>query len=834
MLNRVWRLWLWVAILVLVAVLTVPAIAGVFLVRSSFPATQGLVTVAGLQAPVDVYRSSAGVPHIIASNEHDLFFAQGYVHAQDRFYQMDFFRHVGTGTTSEMFGRDAAATDAFLQTLGWERLAQEEAAQLDPDSRAILQAYSDGVNAYLAERDGASLSLEYAILALSNPAYSVEPWSVAHSLAWAKSMAWDLGGNLDGEIDRTLLLQSLTLDQLDDLYPPYPEDHPVIVPGAGGNIAGLNQRPGRLPAAAMPALEELHARIGDLPGLLPPGQTGLGSNNWVISGEYTASGGALLANDTHLGIQLPSIWYENGLHCRSLTPACRYRVAGFSFAAAPGVVIGHNERIAWGATNVGPDVQDLYIESLHPEDGDRYQRDGEWVEMEIREAEVVVAAGETLPLTVRFTVHGPIISGTYGRLDELDDLAKEDLPAKYAISLAWTALEPSTVVRSILELNRARDFDGFRAALRHFDVPAQNFVYADIEGNIGYQMVGAIPIRQAGDGWLPSPGWDSSYDWVGYVDFDQLPWLYNPLSGYIVTANNAVVDESYPYLISRQWDYGYRAQRIASLIESAPQLDAEAMTRIQGDNQNAMTDILLPYLADLEFEDPIQREWVGRLVRWDGQNDVRSAEAALFNTLWAQLVNRTFFEDWEAGPLPQDSRAFEVMRRLLAQPESDWWDLSSTPEVESRDDLLQTAYLDSFATLQQRLGNDPQDWQWGELHTATFRNQSLGISGVGPVEALLNRGPFPVGGGSSIVNATNWDLTEGPAVTSLPSQRFIIDLSKMNSAQTIHTPGQSGHAFHSNYIDLAQPWSEIQFHQLDWDIEAIIGDAAFHLRLAPP
>lgn len=833
MLQRVWQRWLRLLLLVLVCLFLLGALAGIFVVRASFPRTQGVLVLEGLRAPVDVYRSGHGVPTIIASNEYDLFFTQGYVHAQDRFYQMDFFRHVGTGTTAEMFGETTLDTDVFLQTLGWEQIASAEAEDLDPDSRAILQAYADGVNAYLADHEGASLSLEYAILSLIQPSYSVEPWSIVHSLAWAKSMAWDLGGNLDGEIDRALLLNSLSMEQLTELYPPYPEDHPVIVPSLPMDQAQSSPIRPDLPLAAIHSVSELDAQINDLLGLHPPGQEGLGSNNWVISGDRSASGGALFANDTHLGIQMPSIWYENALLCRSLAPDCRYRVAGFSFAAAPGVVIGHNDYIAWGVTNTGPDVQDLYVERLHPEDPDLYLSNGEWVEMEIVEEVLQVAGADPIPLTVRRTRHGPVISDTYGRLEDLAESDGLDLPPSYAISLAWTALEPSTVMRSILELNRARDFEEFRAALKWFDVPAQNFVYADIAGNIGYQMTGQIPVRRSGEGWLPTPGWDGTYDWQGYLTFEQLPWSYNPASGYIITANHAVVDRRYPHFITRQWDYGFRAQRIVDLVDSTSTLDLEALKRIQVDNLNPAASLMLPYLAPLEFEKPVYQQWINRLQRWDGRNDPDSAEAALFNMVWQQAVNRVFHGEWEAGPLPQDSRAIEVMRRLLDQPDSAWWDEPTTAETESRDDVLRVAFLAAFGELEASLGTDPNGWAWGELHTATFRNQSLGQSGVPPIEALFNRGPFPVGGGASILNATDWDLTEGAAVTSLPSQRIVLDLSDLDGAQTIHTTGQSGHAFHANYIDLARPWAELEYHQLAWEFESIVTAAASHLRLTP-
>jgi penicillin amidase len=820
-------------VLVLLMIALVLVAAGVWLARRSFPRTQGALSLAGLRETVDVYRSADGVPQIYANNEHDLFFAQGYVHAQDRFWQMDFFRHVGAGRLAEMFGHDQAETDAFLRTMGWERTAEAEYPLLDAETQTILKAYADGVNAYLADHDGSAISLEYVILGLLSPSYHVQPWEPINTLTWAKSMAWDLGGNMDDEIDRAILLDRLSMAQVLDLYPAYPSDHPVIAPsteltwGAGSSTAPI------YPASVVDSLRSLGQAKEQLDRQLAGGFPGIGSNNWVISGGRTASGAPILANDTHLGIQMPSIWYENGLHCRPVSEQCRFNVAGFSFAGVPAVIIGHNDRIAWGVTNTGPDVQDLFIERLNPSNPDEYEVNGEWVPFDIIEDEIQVAGGEPIPLQVRISRHGPIISGSYGPLDDLAEAPGIDLPPDNAIALRWTALEPSSLIQSVIHLNLAGDWDTFRTALRDWDVPAQNFVYADIEGNIGYQMPGDIPIRASGDGWLPVPGWSSEYDWTATIPFDDLPSVFNPASGYIVTANNAVVDDAYPYFISRDWHRGYRAARISEMIESSPTLDPDTVASIQGDNHNPMADVFVPLLAQLSFDDPTLDQAVERLSTWDRQDDMESAEAALFNVFWGRLLNRTFFGDLGEGPLPGSSRAFQVMTALVGQPDSPWWDVPDTDPIETRDDLLSWAFETAYDEVAEALGGDPSGWHWGDLHTATFRNQSLGKSGIPPIDALFNRGPFAVSGGASIVNATSWDPTEGYQVTSLPSERYIIDLSSLDTAQTIHTTGQSGHAFAPHYIDQADRWRTIKFHRLAWDEATVVGEAAEHLRLTP-
>ena len=829
---RLGRILRWsVGILLILA--AVGLIGGFLLVRRSFPGHQGLVQVDGLDAAVEVYRSPDGVPSIYASTEHDLFFAQGYVHAQDRFWQMDFFRHVGAGRLAEMLGAEVVETDAFLRTLGWEQVALHEWDQADPQTRAVLQAYANGVNAYIGGRSATQLSLEHGLIGLLYPDYVIEPWTPVNSLTWAKSMAWDLGGNMDEEIDHALLLQSLAFDQVAALYPPYPAAHPVIVPSEGPAASNPIHATAAVPPGLIDDLASLRARRAEVAGLFGGRFPGIGSNSWVVGPERSASGGAMLANDTHLGIQMPSIWYENSLHCLTITEACRFDVSGFSFAGAPAVIIGHNARIAWGFTNADPDVQDLFIEHLNPANPQEYEVDGAWVTMDSREELIEVAGGDPVPLTVYSTRHGPLITDRYGALDDLQSNSAMELPEPFAIAMRWTALEPSQLFRAVLGLNLAGDWQAFRQALAYFDVPSQNVVYADVDGNIGYQLPGKIPVRAGGDGWLPVPGWTSEFEWTGYIPFEDLPNLYNPPQGYIVTANHAIVDRAYPHYLDRSWDYGFRADRIMSLLGPLEAVSAADMAAVQGDSLHPMAAPLTALLAALDYEDEALTAWAERLLLWDGQNDMDSAEAAVFNVVWFELLNRTFSAEWELGPVPRSSRAYVVMAGLLEEPQNPWWDIPATSQTETRDDILRAAFSAALVRLQASLGSDQDNWRWGRLHSATFRNQSLGESGIAPIEALFNRGPFEASGGESIVNATGWDPTEGFEVTSVPSERLIVDLADLDQTLTITTTGQSGHPFHPNYIDQADRWRLIEFHSSPFSLEAVLANAGSHLRLEP-
>ena len=821
-----------IVLLILLLLALVIGMLGLYVVRRSFPNVDGSLTVPGLRAPVTVYRDMAGVPQIYASNEHDLFMAQGFIHAQDRFWQMDFWRHVGSGRLSEMFGESQVDTDKFLRTLGWARVAQQELDQASPDEVAILQAYADGVNAYLAQRQGTALSLEYGILKLLNQGYQPDPWTPLNSLTWAKAMAWDLGGNMDGEIERSILLKTLTPDQVAQLYPPYPADHPTILQGYGQAAAPVAASQLAAIQDAAPAFSNLDASVRNLNQLLGAGLAGIGSNNWVISGDHTTTGAPLLANDPHLAIQMPSIWYEVGLHCDPVGPDCRYDVGGFSFAGDPGVIIGHNNDIAWGLTNVGPDVQDLYIEKINPDNPNQYEVNGKWVDMTVVDETIKVAGGDPVDLKVRYTRHGPIVSDTYGKLEDFTKKAGIDLPAHYALALQWTALQPSQVFSSVLAYDRAQTWDDFRTALKDFAVPSQNFIFADTKGDIGYQMPGLVPIRAKGDGWLPVPGWTDEYAWTGYIPFDQLPNALNPAQGFIVTANNPVVGKDYPYFISRDWDYGFRAARITQLVEAKPKLGVQDLQAIQGDDYDAAAAITLPYLTKLSFSGT-QAYAVSLMKNWDMQDRMESAPAAIFNLFWRDLILKTFSDDLPDGPLPDGSRAFVVFQSLLQEPNSPWWDDRSTPAVETRDDILKAALAQAINDGAAAMGSDLGRWQWGDIHQAVFQNQSLGKSGVGPIESLLNRGPYAVSGGTSIVNATAWKVAEGFEVTSLPSMRIVNDLSNWDNTQWINTTGQSGHTYSPNYVEMADLWRNIQYLPMTWSKDKVQSAAMHTLTLQP-
>ncbi len=783
-------------------------------ISSPWPQTRGELALPGLQDQVEVLRDDRGIPHIYASNPHDLFMAQGFVHAQDRFWQMEFWRRIGAGRLSELFGESQLDTDRFLRTLGIVPAAEETWKALDPETRAALTAYADGVNAYI-EQNKDDLPLEFKVLKLTGVAIEPEPWTPINTLTWVTLMSFDLGGNYKSELRRAQLMAiygETWMRELMDL--PYAESRPTIVPeGIAWEKLSAGETLAHLPDGRLLGWEE-----------------GVGSNNWVVAGSRTETGLPLLANDPHLSMQMPSIWYENGLHCEPFGPDCPYDVVGFSFASAPGVIIGHNQRIAWGVTNVGPDVQDLYIERINPDNPNQYEVNGQWVDMTLRQ-ETIRIAGEEEPvtITVRSTRHGPIINDVAYGADS--DWAYGWQP----LALQWTALGVNRTAQSILALNRATDWTSFRDALRYWDAPSQNFVYADVDGNIGYQMPGLIPIRAQGQGEMPVPGWNDEYAWNGFIPFDELPSVFNPEQGYVVTANNRVIDPDYPYFISKEWAPGYRAQRIVEMIESKQTLTIDDFKQMQGDNANLFAQAVIPILAKVNLDRPEVAAMRDELLRWDTQQDVDSREALFFEDFYYQLIPAIYHDELgelTPGPRPSTKRRVEL---LMNQPDSHWWDNIHTPAIETREDILAQALNAAYDDLVERLGEDSQAWRWGDLHTTTFRNQTLGESGIGLIEAIFNRGPFETAGGTSIVNATSWKGEEPNPfeVVWLPSLRMIVDMSDFSRSLTINTTGQSGHPYHKHYVDQSADWAAIRYAPMLWERGKIETQAEGRLILRP-
>ncbi len=919
--GRKARLFVLVLVLALIGGVAYGGYWSVSTVRASFPQTEGSITLKGLSGNVDVKRDGHGIPQIYASSDEDLFMAQGYVQAQDRFYEMDVRRHMTAGRLSEMFGAGQVDNDAFLRTLGWERVAQEEYdKKLSPATKKYLQAYAKGVNAYLEGKEGKEISLEYAALGFEND-YAPGEWTPVDSVAWLKAMAWDLRGNMQDEIDRALMTSRLGPKQIADLYPAYPYDRnkPVVREGrydelteayeasgsgdgdgtgtgtgtgdgtgtgAGGGDGtgtgvgtGTGSGTGTEGSAVEGQLAGLQQVLQDLPTAVGVNGDGIGSNSWVVSGDHTITGEPLLANDPHLSASLPSVWYQMGLHCRSVSEKCRYDVTGYTFAGMPGVIIGHNQDIAWGLTNSGVDVTDLYLEKIT---GDGYQYGDKVVPFETREETIKVAGGASRKIVVRRTNNGPLLSD---RSDELVRTGKKatvnseapDRGDGYGVALRWTALDPGRTMDSVFAINRAKDWDDFREAATLFEVPSQNLVYADTEGHIGYTLPGKIPTRaKKHDGAVPALGWDPGYQWTGWIEQDELPYEFDPERGYIVTANQAVVGEDYPYTLTTDWGYGARSRQITDLIRTkikdGGKLSTDDMRQMQLDNSSSIAKLLVPELLKIDTGDPDVREAQKLLEGWDRTQDADSAAAAYFNSVWRNILKLAFGHKlpkelrvegqclWvdpvnPTGPADEVSKVrecgqraadqaqpdggdrwFEVVRTLMEDEDSEWWTTpkrGTRPAADNRDDLFKRAMIDARWELTAKLGKDIDSWSWGRLHRLFLKNQTLGTEGPGFLQYTLNRGPWKLGGGEATVNATGWNAAGGYEVVWVPSMRMVVNLADLDKSRYINLTGASGHAYSSHYVDQTDKWANGELLEWPFTKEAVDKSTEDTLLLKP-
>jgi penicillin amidase len=837
-----------VLVVVLAAVVVVALVATVGVVtavRRSFPDRSGSVAVPGLSAAVEVRRDDQGVPQVYADSAADLFYAQGYVHAQDRFFEMDLRRHITAGRLSELVGAstEALQADKVVRTLGWRRVAEQELPLLSASTRQYLQSYADGVNAYIAGRSASQLGVEYAVLDLQLPSYRIKPWTPVDSLAWLKAMAWDLKSNYDDEVTRARLSALLPVKRVEQLYPRYPFDEhaPIITAsGSGGSASAV-------PGAALQAMDSRQGAqalqlaqqaLDAVPALMGTGD-GIGSNSWVVSGEHTSTGKPLLANDPHLGPAIPSIWYQMGLHCRTVSSQCPFDVAGFTFSGTPGVIIGHNQRIAWGFTNLGPDVTDLYLERIL---GDRVEYDGRYEQVKQRKETISVRGSHDVTITVRSTRHGPLLSDVLPsvRAAGRDTGRSSSEDTTYDVALAWTALTPGRTADAIFELDAATDWDSFRAAASSFEVPSQNLIYADVDGNIGYQAPGRIPVRRGYDGRWPVPGWKSRYAWTSFVPFSQLPHELNPAEGFIVTANQAVSASTRPYL-TQDWSYGYRSQRIRDLIQGSidrhHKITVADMAGIQRDTRNGMAANLVPLLLKVDLsDDPFTREAQDLLKGWDFTQPADSAAAAYYNAVWSNLL-RLGFDDELGDALAADGgdRWFEVVTQLLQRRSDPWWDNKATAgAIENRDEILHQAMVEARVELTRKLGKDVSRWQWGRLHRLELVHTPLGGASVpGPVRALVNRGPWELGGGTSIVDATGWDAAVGYEVDWVPSMRMVVDLADLDRSTWVNLTGASGHPYDAHYADQVDHWADGESYSWPFTRPAVEQATSDTLTLKP-
>lgn len=785
------------------AIVLLPALAlSIWLLvtlRATIPEQRTALIDERLSAPAFIIRDAHGVPQVRAASDRDAFFAIGYTHAQDRLWQLEIQRRIVRGRLSEVFGKGSVDDDVWFRTLGLHDGASSAWRSLSADARESLTAYAEGVNAWIAR--AGTLPIEFRIFGIRP-----EPWTELDSLAWIKVFALDLGGNYSREMSRSVMAQALSEEQLTAFFPEYPTDAPTTV----------RQNSERRHDFA--GLMELQQRLD---GSLLRARPYTGSNAWAVAGQHTEDGSALLANDPHLALQIPSQWYTVAI----TTPS--RQAAGMTLVGLPLIIFGHNQHISWAGTNMMADTQDLFLEQPDAS-GDRYRVGEGWEQFTTRKEKIVVRAdfpsslrAQLAPLTlnVRSTRHGPVISDYFGVFEA-------------PVALRWTGLDrDDTSYEAFYRLNYARDWETFKAALRFHVAPAMNMLYADQLGRIGYLGVGRIPVRGKGEGSAPSPGWDPAFGWTGHVAPELWPQQFNPASGYIVNANNRIVDDTYPYFISNDWASPARAQRIEQMLEqqlaTGRKLTTDDMARMQADTLDLEAASLAKELSKVPAgDDPHAATAASYLRSWDGDMRGSTQAAAIFH-VWMRHFRHALFDDQLRGNWNKQ-RSSRLMRGasngvrlaylldVITRNDSVWCDDVTTPAHEACDEILRKARTSALWELHKLKGDwGMQSWRWNDIQNTHYAH--VPFSRWKPFARIFER-RVGNGGSRDSINVASGDFagSEGYLQNFGAGFRQIIRLGP-TGARTLYmnSTGQSGNIMSRHYDDMVEPFRDVRYYELD-------------------
>ncbi len=772
----------WILIPVTVLIASVLAAAGVGYLwfkqalKESLPETSGVIAVRGITEDVEIRRDTYGIPHIYAQNEPDLYFALGYAMAQDRFWQMEFYRRLGQGRLSEVFGEDFVEVDRYFRMLTAGGVNRETEGELV----FILKSFANGVNAYVeTHRD--RLPFEFRLLG-----YRPEPWSEEDYLSVVKVANWALSRGWRVDLTAARILEKVGEEKLRDAFAVWPDDAPLIIPREAKALSGLSN----------PTMEtiQLVARLTDLP---PPAA----SNNWAVSGRKSVTGKPILANDPHLPLTNPSLLWEVHLVCPTI------HVSGVALAATPGISLGHNRHVAWGMTTVLVDDVDFYIEKINPENPRQYWYEDHWEEIDVVEETIRVKGQDPVKTEILLTHHGPVVEELGGGSEGK------------AISARWSFAELPQPAKATYLLAKARDVNEVKEALRYWTVPGQNLVFADDRGNIGYWCSAMIPIRSRGDGMLPMPGWTGEYEWKGYVPFEERPHSMNPQGGFVATANNRVVGKDYPYLIGHYWEPMDRITRIRQMLTEQEKLSVQDFIRMQQDVYSVSASEMTPRMISV-----LERRLTGQKVqqardtlsRWDFRMTKDSVAACLFEVAYRKVMEN-IFEDELGKALFQEylktcSFPPRAMRMMFKKDASPWIDDVTTPEKETMEDILAKSLTEMLSELEEVVGKDMKRWTWGRVHSLNFEHV---LGKKKPLDWIFNLGPFPLGGSNLTVNA-GWYPYEKPYGVSIgASQRMIVDLSNMDGSLRVLPTGESGHPGSRHHKDQLALYLDGRYHP-DW------------------
>lgn len=745
--------------------------------KKSLPQVEGTIALP-LVNEVTVITDKDGVPHIQAETLQDLYTAQGFVQAQSRMFQMELSRRQASGTLSELVGEATVPRDKYFRTLGLRRAAEISYDLYDDEAKEVLQWFSDGVNAYIEmAKEKGTLPVEFRLLG-TEPA----EWTPLDSLTIGKFMAYDLGGHWERQAFNHYLLETYPEDKAYELFPVYPERRMNIIEDTEIDIAASFKE------AVIPA--EFN-----------------GSNNWVVSGNKTASGKPLLADDPHLGLATPSIWYQMHLEAEDVN------VSGVIFAGVPGIILGHNDTIAWGVTNTGPDVQQLYVEKRNPDDETEFLFEDKWEKATVIPEPIHVKGADPIDYEVVVTRHGPVIS------EFAEESGKDTV-----LSLRWTALDPSPELQAILKINRATNWEEFEAGLEDFHTPAQNFVFASADGTIAYKANGKIPIYEdAADALLPLPGWEAQYEWQGFIPFDELPRVLNPEKGFIATANNKVTGDAYPYHISNVWAQPYRYEQIFSVLNGSDKLTADDMKQLQMDATDLRAKEFVPLMIDaLEGEtlSEAEQQALTLLADWNFVDETTLPQPLIFDH-WIKAIEEKLYTDLSEDIMKLFMGKGQTTDTLLRLGDESIWVKEQGGLVKLLHDSLQTTIVD----LEKKYGTNQTTWKWGDYHQVQFQHP---LSGANKILAyVFNKvDPLPVDGSAFTPMAARADDTG--LVNHGASWRFVIDLEDISVGHHIVGPGQSGHFKSPWYSDQTEAWVDGTFHETSLkDVEG------FQLTLEP-
>ncbi len=764
--------------------------------RRRLPRVDGEIGLPGLDASVDIFRDQWGVPHIYAQSLIDALFAQGFVHAQDRLFQMELNRRTAQGTLSEVFGELALDTDRTARTFGFNRLGHADWEMASDDLREGISAYVAGVNAFL-DHPKTKLPVEFTLLG-----FKPQPWQPEDTMAFTRVMMWQLSHAWQGEIIRAEIIEKVGAEHAAELEIHFPSENPLTLP-KGIEFNTLDPD-GSLRKATGPFLER-----------------GKGSNAWAISPPRSETGNAVLCNDMHLALSMPSLWYD--VH---LNGGDELHVTGVSLPSVPMVLVGHNEHIAWGMTLAFTDAEDLFIEQVDSQN--RYLYKDEWHDAEVIEESIPVKGRKEPHIeNVMITRHGPIISDVVTH-------------ATQKVAVNSMALRPSPAFDGWLKLNKAKGWNDFVEAMRLIEAPQLNVAYADVENNIGYWVTGKVPVRAKGDGSVPVPGWLGEYEWVGEVPFEEMPHALNPEQGYVVSCNHKIISDNYPHHLGREWMNGYRARRLTELIEGQDKLS-------MGDHQEFHVDVkclpgleLVARLEGIDDPQPDVQTALKLLREWDGFLPPESVPGTLYEVIRYTLVRnllepglgtelsmRLMGEGFH--PLLMHSNEFYgqdtvILLRLLDNPDS-WW----VQQAGGRDEVVISSIRQAVEWLRENLGPEPDDWVWGKIHQVNFEHP-LGLQK--PLDQVFNRGPFPIGGDTDTPCQTAM-LPHNPYDNRAwsPSFRQIVDMGDLSKSVVVIPPGQSENVANSHYDDLIQPWLEGTYHPMLWTRDQVEAAVAHKLVL---